>query len=129
MEAYKRKSRFYIILAVSLLGFVGSIVIIWFWYFRSQKFDPVIWQDQTQIQSGIRLRMADQLISNQTLINLTRAEVIKQLGNPASTVYFKDWDMVYYLGDERGFMGIDSEWLVIRLDVNERVRDYKILRD
>jgi hypothetical protein len=44
--------------------------------------------------------------------------------------YFKDWDLVYWLGREReAFIGIDSEWLVVRFDTKGRVRDYKIIRD
>jgi hypothetical protein len=37
------------------------------------------------------------------------------LGEPPKTEYFKEFDLVYYLGPERGFMGIDSEWLVLKL--------------
>ena len=52
------------------------------------------------------------------------------LGKPTATNYFKDeYDMVYWLGPERGFIGIDSEWLAISLDPNGAVRNYKIVRD
>ena len=37
--------------------------------------------------------------------------------------------MVYILGSERGFMSIDSEWLVLRIDAAGHVRDVKIVRD
>lgn len=51
------------------------------------------------------------------------------LGKPPATDYFSDWDLVYWLGPERGFLSIDSEWLVVKLDQNEVVTDFKIVRD
>ena len=51
------------------------------------------------------------------------------LGEPPHTGYFKDWDLVYWLGRERGFISIDSEWLVVRLDPKGWVREYRIVRD
>ena len=36
--------------------------------------------------------------------------------------------MVYYLGDERGFISIDSEWLIIHF-VDDVVNEYDIVID
>ena len=85
--------------------------------------------DKVQIQKGVRLEMADQLIAQNKLHGMTRVEVVELLGEQSTTNKFKDWDMVYWLGNERGFMSIDSEWLVIHLDANGRVRDYRNVRD
>ena len=60
---------------------------------------------------------------------MTREQVIAIVGEPDKTEYFRDFDMVYWLGPERGFMSIDSEWLVFRLDDQNRVSEYKIVRD
>ncbi len=38
-------------------------------------------------------------------------------------------DMHYYLGPERGFMRIDSEWLFIKLDSDGRVARQWLYRD
>jgi hypothetical protein len=73
--------------------------------------------------------MADDLIASKALYNKTREEIVAMLQAPTKTTKFRDWDMVYYLGNERGFTSIDSEWLVIRLGNDERVRDYTIVRD
>jgi len=51
------------------------------------------------------------------------------LGEPPKTEYFKEFDLVYYLGPERGFMGIDSEWLVLKLGPEGRVKRATIARD
>jgi hypothetical protein len=55
-------------------------------------------------------------------VGLTRQEVIALLGEPRRTEYFKEFDIVYYLGPQRGFMGIDSEWLVLKLNPDGRVK-------
>ncbi len=51
------------------------------------------------------------------------------LGEPPSTGYFSDWDLVYRLGMERGFISIDSEWLVTRLGPDGRVVQARIVTD
>lgn len=63
-----------------------------------------------------RHRIADWLVLSHRLVGLHRNDVVALLGEPPPTEYFKEWDMVYLLGAERGFISIDSEWLVLRLD-------------
>jgi len=58
--------------------------------------------------------MADDLVENKKLLGLTRQEVAARLGERPKTEYFKNFDLVYYLGPERGFISIDSEWLVVK---------------
>jgi hypothetical protein len=60
--------------------------------------------------------MADGLVRSGVLLGKTRGEIESMLGPAPKTDYFRDFDLVYWLGPERGFIGIDSEWLVIRLD-------------
>jgi hypothetical protein len=94
-----------------------------------QAFDRTAWRDESQIKQGVRLGMADRLIADRTLLGKTRAEVVELLGEPPRTGYFADWDLVYWLGPERGFISIDSEWLVLRLSADGRVVDNRIVRD
>jgi hypothetical protein len=76
-----------------------------------------------------RHRMADWLIFSHSLIGNTRAQVVEKLGEPPPTEYFRDWSLVYNLGAERGFMSIDSEWLVVRLGADGKVQQARIVRD
>ena len=90
------------------------------------------WQDVKRVEGDdpIRIRMVDDLIRSRRLDRLSRTDVEKLLGKPTATNYFKDeYDMVYWLGPEREFISIDSEWLAISLDGNGAVRSYKIVRD
>ncbi len=76
-----------------------------------------------------RARIADRLISSQALIGRSKSDIAKMLGEPPPTEYFREWDMVYILGSERGFFSIDSEWLVIQLDSSGTATDASIVRD
>jgi hypothetical protein len=76
-----------------------------------------------------RHRIADWLVLSNRLIGHSREDVVTLLGEPPPTEYFKEWDMVYVLGAERGFISIDSEWLVLRLDDRRVVLEARIVRD
>lgn len=95
------------------------------------KFDSKSWKDPAQFDQEPfpRRTMADDLVGDRALQGKTRAEVIELLGEPTQTEYFRDWDVVYWLGPQRGFLAMDSEWLVIRLDESGRVREAKITTD
>lgn len=77
-----------------------------------------------------RVRIVGDLLSRYQLKKMTKSEIIQLLGEPTETEYFAEPNnIVYYLGPERGFISIDSEWLVIWFDVQDRVTKFKILRD
>jgi hypothetical protein len=107
---------------------VVVLAVRWVW-FPGRAFNSVVWQDAVQVRQGVRLEMADRLVARGTLIGKSRAMVVELLGEPPPTGYFADWDLVYWLGPERGFISIDSEWLVLRLDADGRVTENRIVRD
>ncbi len=73
--------------------------------------------------------MVDDLLARNDFQGKTRSEVTALLGEPPDTAYFQDWDMVYWLGPERGLFSIDSEWLVFRLNDDSHVTDYQLVTD
>ena len=77
----------------------------------------------------IRIRMVDDLLNKNDFHGIARNEVVALLGETSKSGYFADWDLVYWLGPERGFISIDSEWLVFRLDANQKVIEYRIVTD
>ena len=97
--------------------------------FPGRAFDAALWSDKTQVESGVRLGMADRLLADGVLIGRTRAEVVALLGEPPPTGYFAEWDLVYWLGPERGFISIDSEWLVARFGSDGRITEARLVRD
>lgn len=96
-----------------------------------QQFHPSLWQDSAAIYGPLQLRgcMVDDLRRRHRLRGLTREDVVELLGEPRPTGYFRDYDLVYWLGPERGAISIDSEWLVMRLDNNGRVVEERLVTD
>jgi hypothetical protein len=96
-----------------------------------ERFDPVAWKTERHrnFTNAVRIRMVDDLLRRHAFRGMTRDQVTGIIGEPDKTEYFKDWDMVYWLGPERGFISIDSEWLVFRLDDQKKVTDYRIVRN
>jgi hypothetical protein len=106
-----------------------AAVVVWRVWFPGRNFDAVAWHDPVLVQRGVRLAMADRLIARRALNGKTRAEVVEMLGEPPDTGYFRNWDLVYWIGPERGLFGIDSEWLVARLGRDGDVVECRIVRD
>ena len=124
--ANRRKRR--LVVALGAPAVVAGL-LLWPLWFPGRAFDPNAWRDENKVQQGVRLGMADRLTARGTLVGKTRAEVVELLGEPPETGYFADWDLVYWLGPERGYFSIDSEWLVVRLGADGRVVDNRIVRD
>jgi hypothetical protein len=114
-----------VVLALAVVALVAGGT--WFVLRPGRHFDPLLWSD-SHTPASVRLRMADDLVSNKKLIGLARQEVVARLGEPPKTEYFKEFDLVYYLGPERGFISIDSEWLLLNLGPDGRVQRATIAR-
>jgi hypothetical protein len=123
-----------ILVAAMICG--GALVlgagVHWHLNYGPVAFDAAIWLRGKQTDSSSkapRLRMADGLVRSGILLGKTQGEIESMLGPPAETGYFRDFDLVYWLGPERSFIRIDSEWLVIRLDDAGRACEVRIVRD
>lgn len=95
-----------------------------------QKFDSVIWK-QSLAEKGntaIRIKMVNSLLRKHNLVGMTRKQIDDLLGKPPKTAYFSDYEYVYWLGPERGFISIDSEWLGIKFQ-DDKVIEARLLRD
>jgi hypothetical protein len=115
-----------IVLAVGLSVFAAFR----YWQARPLPFDRAVWNAEVEdIDDFRRHRMADWLLKQQRLIGLSRAEIVLMLGEPTQTSHFREYDLVYVLGNERSWMSIDSEWLLMRLDGNGRVSMAELGRD
>ena len=67
----------------------------------------------------------------QILPNKTRLALEDLLGDASSSGYFTqlDPDLLYCLGPERSFIGIDSEWLAIWFNEDALVVRWELLTD
>ena len=92
-------------------------------------FDSQRWKQVERSDDYSRLRMIESLTLSGRLNRIKRAEVVSLLGPSDDTDYFNEWDFVYWLGPERSFISLDSEWLVIKIGATGRVVDYRIVSD
>ena len=76
-----------------------------------------------------RFGMAEDLIDSGVLMGKPRAAVIDLLGTPPETPYFREYDLVYYLGSERSYISIDSEWLLIKFNEYDQATEVVIRSD
>jgi hypothetical protein len=83
---------------------------------ESYDFDSAAWKRSLPTKGDeTRLFMVDDLLDEHPLIGHSRHQVVELLGEPDSTPYFKNFEMVYFLGRERRVFGLDSEWLVLKM--------------
>ena len=99
----------------------------------SPTFDHEMWLSGTRDDISVeapRLRMADSLVEQGILVGLSRTQIDTMLGPQTSTQKFRpEYDYVYWLGPERSYISIDSEWLVLKLDSQGNVSEVRIVRD
>jgi hypothetical protein len=102
------------LLVFSLL-FAGLVVFaiagagVWFFFgdsirerWNRQRFDSVAWHSGQSRTNAVRIRMVDDLMRRHSFRGMTRDQVTAIVGEPDKTEYFKEWDLVYWLGPERG---------------------------
>ena len=69
------------------------------------------------------------MLATHDLTGKSKDEIIKLLGHETENAYFKsNNNFVYYMGNERAFFSIDSEWLVIIFHKNIATA-VRIMRD
>ena len=100
-------------------------------YQHRRNFDTTAWKQNADIDSEwtARLAMVNDLVASGVLTGKTKAQVLELLGPETVTAKHKGWDLVYWLGPERGFIRIDSEWLVVRFKGDGLTDEIRIVRD
>lgn len=109
--------------------FFGLTYDVWKGWWNRTSFDSAKWKVGSLAKSKepIRSYMIDDLLMKHKLEGMTRDEIITLLGEPDDYPSFGGWDLQYYLGPERGLISLDLEWLVIRLDKQNKVSAYKVV--
>jgi len=130
--------RFRALALTIVFGAILAAVCYAYWWFpyagnASMRFDSAAWKASLSRDDDdanpIRLQMVDSLLAQHHLQGMSREQVVALLGKPPEAQYFKDSDFVYWLGPERAAFRIDSEWLTIRFDKTNHVREANIVRD
>lgn len=126
------------LLAVAAIGAIafGGSRYLDFVFTRSDlrcvvhRFDSALWQDSARVYSTepVRRCMVDDLLDRLDDRHQSRSEIVGLLGVPRPSSYFPQYDLVYWVGPERG-MGVDSEWLVFRFDRSDRMTEGRLVTD
>ncbi|MBG89886.1 MAG: hypothetical protein CMO80_23730 [Verrucomicrobiales bacterium] len=118
-------------LVIAMLGFPIWMTILSAFKERSQRiaFDRKKWVEESTFKDPQRIRMVDDLLKTRSFENMSSNDVVELLGPPEAMAFFRNYDIAYWLGPERGFTSIDSEWLVFRLDDSGKVTEQRIVRD
>lgn len=100
-------------------------------WLQRRTFEPSAWQSNAdgRSRSPIRIRMIDDLMKRHDPRGWPRARIVALLGPGDDSPWRAPDRLVYWLGPERGFLGIDSEWLSIGFDAQDRVIEWRIVRD
>ncbi|GGG22723.1 hypothetical protein GCM10011344_24380 [Dokdonia pacifica] len=122
------------ILSYSLIALVSVSLLVFLLFintmgnhFVEKEFSSSIWKADQES----RIEMIDDLVSKKIIDDLPVWQMITLLGMPDEDCYFyqPDHDMIYYLGPERGYFSIDSEFLLIWLNDDNFVEKYEIVLD
>ena len=97
-------------------------------YSQRTPFDSNKWKTAANEEKPVRLRMVDDLLSRYKLQGMSREDIEQLLGKPPPTNYFREYEYVYWLGPERGFISIDSEWLCLKFS-KDIATEVRICRD
>lgn len=91
-----------------------------------RPFNSTVWRQDVNGAENRRVRMVDDLQHRVSLKGMTRLQAETLLGKPdmGDTA-----NLTYRLGDERGFISIDSEWLSLSLDDKGVVQNVAVWRD
>lgn len=98
----------------------------------ARPFEAAIWRANPEMAEPgwpLRLRMVDDLLAGHRLTGLTREQVESLLGPADQHGPRQGWDLMYYLGPERGLIRLDSENLGLRFGADGRLAETAILRD
>ncbi|MBE7147777.1 hypothetical protein FUT12_09330 [Bacillus mycoides] len=121
----KGKKQLFTVMMVGLIPLIACIVQL-----SVNAYTSNFNQDRWLNYEEKRVYMVDDLLQQHKLIGKSSEEITKLLGPPMET---RSWEegitTLYYLGNERGFISIDSEWLVLQFDKDGKVVKYEMQRD
>jgi hypothetical protein len=95
----------------------------------ARSFEQNAWLTATERRTDERARMASDLLRRHQLTGMTESDVVKLLGKPDPSSDFSRDTVTYWLGPERGGLGLRSQWLVLEMTPARTVRGIRIVID
>ena len=92
------------------------------------RFDQEAWRN-ADLTGRARADMLPDFLERFPLKGMARSKVIALLGEPTPTDKWDGADMIYVLGNDGSYTGIDHEWLLIDLDDKQQVASVRTVVD
>lgn len=94
-------------------------------------FDQKIWADEAGIYKKPypRQQMLASLKKTALKVGTPKATIVSMLGAATKTDKFAEHGLVYVLGPEPGAISVDSQWLVIDFDGDQKVKSFDVVTD
>lgn len=95
------------------------------------QFNASDWKNEDLVYGDppVRAAMLDDLMTNQLRTGMSQADVEALLGPPTDTEKFAEHDLVYWVGEEQGFIALDSRWLVLDFDDDGGLANTSVVSD
>ncbi|WP_182103099.1 hypothetical protein [Niallia taxi] len=91
--------------------------IICFYLLTVNEYKAIFTAEKWLEQETERTFMIDNLLKEHPLEGKQKKDIVALLGKETAEAYFKEKDnLVYLLGAERGFISMDTEWLIIHFN-------------
>jgi outer membrane protein assembly factor BamE (lipoprotein component of BamABCDE complex) len=91
-------------------------------------FDQTRWK-KADLDGRVRADMFPDFLDRHPLRGMTRSQVTTLLGPPTPTDKWAGTDMIYVLGNDGSMFPIDNEWLLIKLNRQQRVESFRRVTD
>jgi SmpA / OmlA family len=122
-----------IALGLLIVMCIGGRLLGWMRGVESRPFDRAEWLSPGwglfNSAHPVRQQMVDDLLAHSLKVGMPMNEVRWLIGPPDRNPYYAPGDWTYRLGDERGMISVDSEWLAVDFDEQGRVRKVELCTD
>ncbi len=124
-----KQRKFKLVHLILIVAAVNAIVIGYYRWTFSKPFDQSQWLEGINDTNTptVRKRMLRDIRRTVLRPDISREEIIQQLGDSDTDEYFRGYGLVYWVGPDSSY--IDSEWLVITLDEDGKFVQSAIMSD
>lgn len=116
-----KNNKIIIVISLVFIIFISNTMLNKYYY---SKFTPSKWLNN----ESKRVLMVDDMLENYKIKKMNKTDILDLLGKPTIIEKMNN-NIMYYLGDERSFVSVDSELLVVYFNEKDECIKYEIITD